>query len=71
MPGETVDNWTVTGKVSPKNDGRDCIVKVFGGAALATLPVTRVKRRYTKSTLAAARVAPVPGVKETTCRARV
>jgi hypothetical protein len=64
--GETVDNCTVTEEVSPKNDGRDWMVKVFGGAALATLPVMRVKRRYTKSTLAAARVVPVPGAKETT-----
>src|SRR5437667_12131584 len=47
------------------------MVKALGGAGLATLPVTRVKRRYTKSTLAAAGVAQEPGVKETTCMARV
>jgi len=49
------------GRGQPKNEGKDCMAKVFGGAALATLPVTRVKRRYTKSTLAAARIAPEAG----------
>jgi hypothetical protein len=48
------DNCTVAGSVSPKNGGKDCIVNVLGGAEPLTLPVTRVKRRYTKSTLAAA-----------------
>jgi len=55
--------------VQERGKGLHC--KVFGGATLATLPVTRVKRRYTKSTFAAARVVPVLGVKETRCTVRV
>jgi hypothetical protein len=49
---------TWTGVVIPKNDGRDWIF-VLGAAPLVRLPVTRVKRRYKVSALAAA-VAGVP-----------
>jgi len=56
--GDPVDNCTVTGVVSPKNAGSDWILKVFGGATLATVPVTRVNRRKSKSVVADANVEP-------------
>lgn len=40
-----LDNCTVMGVVRAKNGGNVCIVKTFGGATLATVPVTRVNRR--------------------------
>jgi hypothetical protein len=43
--GDPVDNCTVMSAVRPKNGGNDCMEKVFGGATLSTVPVTRVKRR--------------------------
>ena len=60
--GDPVDNCTVTGVVSPKNVGSDWMVKVFGGATLATLPVTRVNRRNRKFVLAVANVEPEAAV---------
>src|ERR1700730_13133462 len=60
--GDPVDNCTVTGVVSPKNVGSDWILKVFGGATLATLPVTRGHRRKRKSVVAVAKVKPEPAV---------
>src|SRR5260370_8392357 len=57
--------------VIPKKDGRFWIVKADGVPVAATVPETRVKRRYTVSTLAVARVLPEAAVKAVTCTARV
>ena len=62
--GDPVDNCTVTGVVKPKNVGSDWMVKVFGGATLATVPVTRVNRRKRKFVLAVANVEPEAAVKD-------
>lgn len=43
--GDPADNCTVIGVVRAKNEGNDCMEKIFGGATLATVPVTRVNRR--------------------------
>lgn len=61
--GDPVDNCTVTGVVRPKNVGSVWIAKVFGGATLATFPVTRVNRRKRKFVLAVANVEPEAAVK--------
>src|SRR6202035_5168040 len=62
---------TKSGVVIPKNDGRFWIVKLACVPVLATVPETRVKRRYTVSTLAFAGVLPEAAVKAVTCRERV
>jgi hypothetical protein len=69
--GEPVDNCTVTGVVRPKKVGSDWIAKVFGGATLATVPVTRVNRRKRKLVLAVAKVEPEAEVKAVTRAATV
>ena len=62
---------TKSGVVIPKNDGRFWIVKLACVPVLATVPETRVKRRYRVSTLAFAGVLPEAAVKAVTCRERV
>ena len=69
--GDPVDNCTVMGVVRAKKEGNDCMEKVFGGATLATVPVTRVNRRYRESALAFAKVESEPAVKAVMCAATV
>jgi len=57
--------------VIPKNGGTFWIVKLACVPVAATVPETRVKRRYTVSTLAVARVLPEAAVKAVTCTDRV
>ena len=57
--------------VSPKKEGRFWIVKLACVPVLATVPETRVKRRYTLSTLTLAGVLPEAAVKAVTCTNRV
>src|SRR5260370_9000197 len=66
-PGVISTNGCV---VIPKKDGRFWIVKADGVPVAATVPETRVKRRYTVSTLAVARVLPEAPVKAVTCTER-
>jgi len=61
-------SWDV---VTPKNDGRFWILKLACVPVAATVPETRVKRRYTVSTLAVAGVLPEAAVKAVTCTERV
>ena len=53
--------------VIPKNDGRFWILKLACVPVAATVPETRVKRRYIVSTLAVAGVLPAAAVKAVTC----
>ena len=62
---------TKSGVVIPKNDGRFWILKVACVPVLATVPETRVKRRYTVSTVALAGVLPEAAVKAVTCKESV
>ena len=63
-------NWTRLEAVCPKNGGRLWIPKV-GADDEDTEPATRVKRRTTKSTVAAAGVDPALGVNAVTRKATV
>jgi len=56
--------------VIPKNDGRLEMLKLACVPVAATVPETRVKRRYTVSTLAVAGVLPEAAAKAVTCRER-
>ena len=57
--------------VIPKNEGRFWILKLACVPVAATVPETRVKRRYTVSTLAVAGVLPAAAVKAVTCTDKV
>src|ERR1700716_1868587 len=56
---------------TPKNDGRFWMLKLAWVPAAATVPETRVKRRYTLSTPTVAGVLPEAAVKAVTCTERV
>ena len=62
---------TKSGVVIPKKDGRFWIVKLACVPVVATVPETRVNRRYTVSTLALAGVLPEAAVNAVTCNERV